>query len=112
MKPEYLMASTPADFEFPSAKSELLEKVLMPIAEERNLAVALKVGAERGLNPKLGSGGDGVVVADVGIIRRLCQSFPKVKFLVTFLSRVNQHELTVVAQKFRNLHLYGCWWFV
>jgi len=72
----------------------------------------LKIGAERGMNSKLGSGGDGVAVSDVGIIKRLCQTFPKVKFLVTFLSRVNQHELTVVAQKFRNLHLYGCWWYL
>jgi len=24
---------------------------------------------------------------------------------------VNQHELTVLAQKFRNLHVYGCWWY-
>ncbi len=27
------------------------------------------------------------------------------------LSRVNQHELTVLARKCRNLHLFGCWWF-
>ena len=35
----------------------------------------------------------------------------KVKFLATFLSRVNQHELCVVANKFGNLHVYGCWWY-
>jgi len=23
----------------------------------------------------------------------------------------NQHELCVLARKFRNLHLFGCWWF-
>jgi hypothetical protein len=28
------------------------------------------------------------------------------------LSRVNQHELTVLARKFANLHLFGCWWFL
>lgn len=33
----------------------------------------------------------------------------QVKFLATFLSRVNQHELCIVANKFRNLHIYGCW---
>jgi len=31
--------------------------------------------------------------------------------LATFLSRVNQHELCVVANKFGNLHIYGCWWY-
>lgn len=37
--------------------------------------------------------------------------YSQVKFLVTFLSRVNQHELCVVANKFGNLHVYGCWWY-
>ncbi len=32
--------------------------------------------------------------------------------MATFLSRVNQHELCVVANKFRNLHIYGCWWYL
>lgn len=35
----------------------------------------------------------------------------RVKFLATFLSRVNQHEAAVLANKFPNLHLYGCWWY-
>jgi len=28
------------------------------------------------------------------------------------LSRENQHELTVTARKFRNLMVFGCWWFL
>jgi hypothetical protein len=28
------------------------------------------------------------------------------------LSRENQHELAVNARKFRNLHIFGCWWFL
>ncbi|CAE7800784.1 unnamed protein product, partial [Symbiodinium microadriaticum] len=54
---------------------------------------------------------DGVASADVASLQALCARFPKVKFLVTVLSRANQHELTVVVQKTRNLHLYGCWWY-
>ena len=30
---------------------------------------------------------------------------------MTVLSRENQHELCVIARKFRNLHIFGCWWF-
>ena len=30
---------------------------------------------------------------------------------VTVLARENQHELCVLARKFGNLHVYGCWWF-
>ena len=28
------------------------------------------------------------------------------------LARENQHELCVIARKFRNLHIFGCWWFL
>jgi hypothetical protein len=28
------------------------------------------------------------------------------------LARENQHELCVLARKFRNLHIFGCWWFL
>ncbi len=31
--------------------------------------------------------------------------------MATILSRENQHEACVLARKFRNLHLFGCWWF-
>jgi hypothetical protein len=91
--------------------SDFLSEVLMVVCEERNLPVALKIGAHRGVNPKLQSAGDGVVAfADSGVLGRLCTRFPKVLFLATFLSRNNQHEAAVLASKFRNLHIYGCWY--
>ncbi|CAB9528763.1 expressed unknown protein [Seminavis robusta] len=92
--------------------SDFLSEVLMKVCEERNLPVALKIGAHRGVNKQLQSAGDGVVAfADAGVLSRLCSRFPKVLFLATFLSRNNQHEAAVLASKFRNLHIYGCWWF-
>ena len=45
----------------------------MPLAEESRLALALKVGAKRGLNVKLGNGGDGLEVADVSLDSRMEQ---------------------------------------
>lgn len=91
---------------------DFLSQVLMKVCEERDLPVALKIGAHRGLNPRLKQAGDGVVAfADAAMLGRLCQRFPKVRFLATFLSRNNQHEACVLASKFRNLHIYGCWWF-
>jgi len=92
--------------------SDFLSDVLMKVCEERDLPVALKIGAHRGVNPTLLSAGDGMVAfADAGILGRLCSRFPKVRFLATFLSRNNQHEACVLASKFRNLHIYGCWWY-
>jgi len=120
---EYLMASTPADFRYGDADeprqagwptaTKLIDEVMVPIAEELGLPLALKLGAKRGMNPALDpcGGGDGVCIADVAPLEELCRRCPRVKFLATFLSRVNQHEVCVLAQKFRNLHIYGCWWY-
>ncbi|RHY33953.1 hypothetical protein DYB32_001265 [Aphanomyces invadans] len=123
LRPVYFMASVPATFELhedvdmvDSTSIEpngamLLQHVLLPLAASTHLPLALKFGALRQLNPRLGVAGDGVAVTDVSILSRLAKQNPKVKFLATFLSRVNQHEATVVANKFANVHLYGCWWY-
>ncbi|KAG6587144.1 Mannitol 2-dehydrogenase [Phytophthora cinnamomi] len=123
MKPEYFMSSVPISFEYPDENApassagelpngaELLLQVLLPLAEEKKLPIALKFDSVRPINARLGVAGDGVKPSDVDILIKLCRNFPKVKFLATFLSRVNQHEVTVTANKFRNLHLYGCWWY-
>jgi hypothetical protein len=42
----------------------------------------------------------------------MCAENPDVRFLATFLSRENQHELCVAARKFNNLMPFGCWWFL
>lgn len=91
----------------------LMEQVIAPVCEELSLPIALKLGAWRGMSPELDPccGGDGVANSDLGSLQRLCAQFPRIKFLATVLSRANQHEMTVVTQKTRNLHLYGCWWY-
>ena len=97
-----------SDDSTPSA-AELLEQALLRVAIDECLPIALKVGAVRGANPALRAGGDGVEVAQLGWLRTLCVKYPSVKFLVTVLSADNQHELCVLARKFGNLHVYGCW---
>ncbi|KAF4043181.1 hypothetical protein GN244_ATG04663 [Phytophthora infestans] len=123
MKPEYFMSSVPIFFEYPDENApksaadalpngaELLLQVLLPLAEEKKLPIALKFDSVRPINARYGVAGDGVKPSNVDILIKLCNNFPRVKFLATFLSRVNQHEVTVTANKFRNLHLYGCWWY-
>ena len=91
--------------------AELLEEVLLAVASERQLPLALKVGAVRGVNPRLRAGGDGVETADLRFVASLCARYPHVKVLLTVLSEANQHEACVLARKFGNLHVYGCWWF-
>ncbi len=50
--------------------------------------------------------------ADINAVNYLCAHYPHNKFMVTMLSRENQHELCVTARKFRNLMIFGCWWFL
>ena len=41
-------------------------------------------------------------IADLRALEILCRDFPENRFLVTLLSRENQHELCVYARKFAN----------
>lgn len=113
MQAQYLMASLPAEFQFPdnSVCSRLIEKVVLPHCREFGVPFALMLGVRRAVNPQLRLAGDGVCRSDLRAVENLCAAHPGNKFLVTALSRENQHELCVLARKFRNLHLFGCWWF-
>ena len=114
MKPVYMGVSLPADFKFPAddTRDRLLREVVLPAAKEHGLAMTLMVGVRRRVNPNLREAGDGLGRADVTAVERLCAEYPEIKFLATFLSRENQHELCVAARKFPNLMPFGCWWFL
>ena len=114
MNPVCMAVSLPAEFKFPDSDTRdwVLREVALPIAREHGLALALMVGVRRGVNPALRVAGDGVGRADVGALERMCAEYPDIRFLATFLSRENQHELCVAARKFSNLMPFGCWWFL
>lgn len=114
IKPVYMGVSLPADFQFPAddTRDRLLREVVLPTAKEHGLAITLMVGVRRRVNPNLRDAGDGMGRADVTAIERMCAEYPEIKFLATFLSRENQHELCVASRKFPNLMPFGCWWFL
>lgn len=114
MKPLYMAVSFPDDFQYPDqdARDRIIRDVVLPTSREHRLPFALMIGVRRNVNPALRMAGDGVGRADVGAVERICAENPDVKFLVTMLSRENQHDLCVAARKFRNLMPFGCWWFL
>jgi len=114
MRPLYMAVSLPDDFQYPDqdVRDRLIRDVVLPTSREHRLPFALMIGVRRGINPALRMAGDGAGRADVRAIERICAENPNVNFLVTMLSRENQHELCVVARKFRNLMPFGCWWFL
>lgn len=109
----YLMVSLPPDFRFPvrEISTQLLERAILPHCREHGLPLALMPGVKRGVNPVLRLAGDGVGWSNLTAIQNLCAGYPGNQFAVTVLARENQHELCVLARKFRNLHPFGCWWF-
>jgi len=117
MKPVYLAASLPDTFAYPDRpdnqiRTQVLDEAVLPLARERNIPVALMIGVKRGTNPGLKLAGDSLGKADIKAVEELCRKNPENKFLVTMLSRENQHELAVTARKFPNLMVFGCWWFL
>ncbi|KLU60107.1 hypothetical protein CEB3_c35380 [Peptococcaceae bacterium CEB3] len=114
MRAVYVAVSLPDTFSFPdgSTRSILLERVVLPVCRDMGLPLALMIGVKRGVNPALLEAGDSVGKADIRVVERLCADFPHNKFMVTMLSRENQHELAVTARKFRNLMVFGSWWFL
>ncbi len=110
----YVMVSLPPDFKFPAttAAANLIEKAVLPHCREFGLPFAMMPGVKRAVNPQLKLAGDGSGLTDLSAVQNLCAQFPDNKFLITVLARENQHELCVLARKFRNLHIFGCWWFM
>jgi len=74
--------------------------------------MSLMIGVRRQINPALRLAGDGVGRADMHAVQNIALEFPDNRFLISMLSRENQHELCVIARKFRNLLPFGCWWFL
>jgi hypothetical protein len=70
------------------------------------------IGVRYQVNPALRLAGDGAGKADLRALEHLCAGYPENRFLVSVLSRENQHELCVYARKFSNLMPFGCWWFL
>lgn len=110
---KYLMVSLSPSFRYPSNEesSKVLERAILPHCREYGLPLALMMGVKRAVNPALRLAGDGMGRADLQSLKNLCANHPETRFLCTVLARENQHELCVLARKFPNLHVFGCWWF-
>ena len=114
MRPVYMAVSLPDTFQYPedSVRSRLLTDAVLPLCRELDLPMSLMIGVRYQVNPALRLAGDGAGKADLRSLERLCATFPDNRFLVSVLSRENQHEFCVYARKFANLMPFGCWWFL
>lgn len=110
----YLAVSMPGDFRYPAEhhRTAMIDEVMIPVCQELGIPFALMIGVRRGVNPGLRLAGDMSMLSDVSAVEALCRKYPNQKFLVTMLARENGHELAVLARKFRNLMVFGAWWFL
>jgi hypothetical protein len=114
MNPLYMAVSLPNDFAYPedSTRVRIIDECIVPVAREAGIPFAMMIGVKRRVNPSLKDAGDSLGKSDIGTVERIVSKYQDVKFLVTMLSRENQHELAVTARKNRNLLIFGCWWFL
>ena len=114
MRPLYMAVSLPDTFRYPedSVRSRLLTEAVLPVCGEFGLPMALMIGVRRQVNPALKLAGDASGRADLRVLENICRDHPHNRFLVSVLSRENQHEVCVLARKFSNMMLFGCWWFL
>ena len=114
MQPVYMAVSLPDTFAYPEdgTRTRLLCESVLPLCREIGIPLSMMIGVRYLVNPALRLAGDGVGKADLRALERICLDFPDNRFLVSVLSRENQHELVVYARKFANLMPFGCWWFL
>lgn len=114
MRPLYMAVSLSDEFRFPdeSVTTKILGEAVLPSCREFGIPMSLMIGVRRQVNPAIRLAGDAVGKADLRAVEYLCREFPGNRFLVSVLSRENQHELCVYARKFSNLMPFGCWWFM
>jgi hypothetical protein len=114
MQPVYMAVSLPDTFAYPqdTVGNRLLTEAVLPVCRELEMPLSLMIGVRKQVNPALRLAGDALGRADLRALENLCREFPDNRFLVSVLSRENQHELCVYARKFSNLMPFGCWWFM
>ena len=114
MRPVYMACSLADTFQYPedSIRARLLKEAVLPACREFDIPLSLMIGVRRQVNPAIRLAGDAVGKADLRAVERLCVEFPDNRFLISVLSRENQHELCVYSRKFANLLPFGCWWFL
>jgi len=113
-KPVYMAVSLDDFFLYPldDIRTRLFRDAVLPACRDANIPMSLMIGVRRQVNPAIKLAGDGSGITDLRALETMCRDFPDNRFLVSILSRENQHELCVYARKFANMMPFGCWWFL
>ncbi|MFC5649620.1 glucuronate isomerase [Paenibacillus solisilvae] len=113
----YIMVSLPGDARYAAGDAShtltvLLDGAVIPVCLKLGLPLALMIGVRRQVNPLLKLAGDMSMRSDLSLLEGIAKRYTNLELLITVLARENQHELAVLSRKFRNITLFGCWWFL
>jgi hypothetical protein len=113
-EPVYMAVSLEDNFLYPlgDLRTKIFREAVLPACHDAGIPMSLMIGVRRQVNPAIRLAGDASGVADLRALENMCRDFPENRFLVSLLSRENQHELCVYARKFANMMPFGCWWFL
>lgn len=112
MSAVYLVATLPPDFFLPEAyeREKIMKSCIMPVCKELNLPFVMMVGVKKANDDANKEIIDSMGRARLEAVEYMCKMYPENKFMVTMLSRENQHELAVATKRFKNLSLFGGSW--
>ncbi|KPA18245.1 hypothetical protein MHK_001541 [Candidatus Magnetomorum sp. HK-1] len=110
----YVNTTIGPEFIYPddSIRTKILDKCLFPTLIKKRIPISIMLGVRKNINPLLREGGNSLGKINIEYIENLLRNYSNVRFFVTCLSRENNHELCVLARKFKNLTPFGCWWFL
>ena len=114
MHPRYMAVSLPYTFRYPAGdlRYYLIRDAVLPACRAADIPLSLMIGPNYQVNPEIRLAGDALGKSDIHSVETICRTHPDNRFLITMLSRENQHELCVATRKFANLMPFGCWWFL
>ena len=80
--------------------SQILSTIIIPLSIELNIPISIKFENTKFL--------DVCDRSNLYSLFKLCKTFPKCKFIICFLCKVNYNKIFWLSKECSNLHIHGC----
>lgn len=109
--PKYFALSLDGDQFKNILKDKLFTEVLIKFLIDRNIPLSLMLGVKRNVNTSFKLGGDGLGQDGLLELEYLAKNYPALKIFTTHLDNSKHQRIVVLSRKFRNISIFGFWWF-
>ena len=90
----------------------MLREIILPLLADRGLPLAMMIGSTPRVNPDLDEAGDMVGKAEITTVTQLCARVPPQQLPGYHALPREPARAGGTGAKFRNLMVFGCWWFL